>query len=68
MKCIVKGCENHEHEGGFTGLLCTPCHIMITTGIVSYGHTFIHDLRDELHVAATLAERAHDDLCTKDDA
>lgn len=32
MKCIVKDCENHSHEGGFTGDLCNPCHRFITTG------------------------------------
>lgn len=68
MKCIVKGCVNHKGEGGFSGPLCSPCYTMITTGVVEYGHTFIHDLRDELHVAATLVERAHDGLHLKDDA
>lgn len=32
MKCIVKGCENHTHEGVFVGLLCGPCWNMLTTG------------------------------------
>jgi len=32
LKCIVKDCENHTHEGGFVGDLCSPCHEFITTG------------------------------------
>lgn len=35
MKCLVKGCENHSHEGKFVGELCKPCHIMLTEGKVS---------------------------------
>lgn len=35
MKCLVKGCENHSHEGKFVGELCNPCHIMLTEGKVS---------------------------------
>lgn len=67
MKCLVKGCVNHDHEGAFIGLLCSPCYIMITTGMIGYGHTFIHDMRDELFLAAILAERAHSDLYPKHD-
>ena len=28
-KCAVKNCENHEHEGKFVGLLCSPCHTFV---------------------------------------
>ena len=51
-KCIVKGCDNHTNEGGFRGDLCTPCYELLTTGNVSlsYGHTFIHNLRDRLNM------------------
>lgn len=31
-KCIVKGCQNHRHEGRFVGDLCAPCHAMLTEG------------------------------------
>ena len=31
-KCIVKGCQNHRHEGRFVGDLCAPCHGMLTEG------------------------------------
>jgi hypothetical protein len=31
-KCIVKGCENHKHQGLFVGDLCTPCHSMLSEG------------------------------------
>jgi len=29
MKCAVKDCENHAHQGHFVGLLCLPCHTFI---------------------------------------
>jgi hypothetical protein len=32
MKCIVKGCTNHTHEGTFVGNLCKACHTMLSTG------------------------------------
>jgi hypothetical protein len=31
IKCIAKDCQNHKHEGGFTGDLCNPCYRFITT-------------------------------------
>lgn len=71
MKCLVKGCVNQDHEGGFNGLLCSPCYTMITTGDVAYGHTFIHDLRDELLVVATLFENCMEeisDVCSENAA
>jgi hypothetical protein len=48
MKCIVQGCVNRVGEGGFVGSLCTPCHIMITTGEISGGNTFIHEMKRKL--------------------
>ena len=30
MKCAVVGCNNHDHEGKFVGLLCNPCHSFIS--------------------------------------
>ena len=32
MKCIVKDCSNHEHEGRFSAELCFPCFRFIATG------------------------------------
>ena len=32
MKCIVKDCPNHEHEGRFSAELCFPCFRFIATG------------------------------------
>ena len=29
MKCAVKDCTNHAHQGKFIGLLCAPCHAFI---------------------------------------
>lgn len=39
-KCIVKDCENHAHQGGFTGDLCNPCHAFITEGTGVYSQAY----------------------------
>lgn len=46
-KCIVAGCNNHQHEGRFqTFELCAPCYYMLTSGTVNNnGTTFIHNLQ-----------------------
>jgi hypothetical protein len=42
MKCIVKGCQNQNHEGRFIYELCAPCHEMLVTGIIANdSRTFI---------------------------
>lgn len=40
MKCIVKDCQNHEHEGKFIGSLCSPCYRYITEGEGKYSQAF----------------------------
>lgn len=32
MKCIVKDCPNHSHEGKFVGDLCSPCFNFLAAG------------------------------------
>jgi hypothetical protein len=39
-KCIVKDCENHKHQGGFTGDLCNPCYEFIATGKGVYSQAY----------------------------
>jgi len=40
MKCIVKDCENHTHQGKFVGELCSPCHEFITEGKGKHSQVF----------------------------
>lgn len=40
MKCIVKDCSNHEHEGRFIGDLCFPCYEFIATGKGVYSQAY----------------------------
>jgi len=49
MKCIVKDCENHEHEGKFIGDLCSPCHEFITTGIGVHSQAY-RNTQDEANL------------------
>ena len=52
-KCIVKGCPNRQGEGMFEGVLCSPCHRMLTTGKIGHGETFIHKMYGCLSSLAT---------------
>lgn len=40
MKCIVKDCQNFEHQGKFIESLCLPCHHFITTGEGKYSQAY----------------------------
>jgi hypothetical protein len=40
MKCIVKDCKNHSHEGLFVGNLCSPCHVFVTEGKGFYSQAY----------------------------
>ena len=51
MRCLVKGCTNHDATDKVGEWLCPQCFVMLTTGLIGEGSTFIHDLRDELLIA-----------------
>ena len=46
MKCIVKDCQNLEHQGKFIGSLCSPCHHFITTGEGKYSQAYRNTNRE----------------------
>jgi hypothetical protein len=49
MKCIVKDCTNHEHEGRFIGQLCSPCFEYLSTeeGVYSQARRNVQKLVDQ---------------------
>lgn len=51
MKCIVKDCKNHKHEGGFNGDVCSPCYQFIVHGkgvnSQAYRNTHLAELTDK---------------------
>jgi hypothetical protein len=51
MQCLVKGCPNHDATDKVGEYLCPQCFILLTSGLIGTGNTFIHDLRDELLIA-----------------
>jgi hypothetical protein len=60
-KCIVQGCEQHSDLPG--DWLCARCFVMLHTGIVGQGATFIHRLHDDLLLyAAAQGLDGDDDL------
>jgi hypothetical protein len=48
MRCIVKDCANHAHQGLFVGSLCNPCHAFITTGVGKYSQAYRNTQRKPL--------------------
>jgi hypothetical protein len=45
-KCIVKDCQNHAHQGGFTGDLCNPCYDFISKGKGVYSQAYRNSKRE----------------------
>jgi hypothetical protein len=59
MKCIVKNCQNHEHEGRFIGQLCSPCFGYLSTeeGVHSQAYRNVQKLvEQEREECANLCE------------
>ena len=40
LKCIVNDCQNHKHEGGFNGDVCSPCYQFIVHGKGTYSQAY----------------------------
>ena len=74
MKCIVKDCKNHEHQGRFVGELCSPCHEFIVAGEETHSQMYRNTRRkwvgltDEEKYAAYLKIDAWDDCVNFIDA
>lgn len=45
MKCIVKDCPNHTHEGKFIHDLCAPCHEFITRGEGKHSQAYRNSMK-----------------------
>ena len=56
MKCHVKNCENHKHEGLFIGFLCSPCYTFLTTGEGIYSQLYRNTVGAEREACAKEAE------------
>ena len=70
MKCIVKDCENHSHQGGFIGVLCMPCHTFLTTGKGKYSQLYRNTVAAEREACANVCDSydVADDVCSSDTA
>ena len=51
MRCLVKGCTNHDATDKAGNYLCPQCYVTLTTGLIGEGSTFVHELHDELLIA-----------------
>lgn len=57
MKCIVKDCENHVHQGKFVGAICAPCNQFLTTGEGKYSQLYRNTVIAEREACAAKAEQ-----------
>lgn len=62
MKCSVKDCENHSHQGYFVGLLCEPCHDFIAGGSSIYSQAY-RNMRSMIDAAVAKDREACASLC-----
>ncbi len=56
MKCIVKDCENHVHQGNFVGAICSPCNQFLTTGEGIYSQLYRNTVVAEREACAKRLE------------
>ena len=54
MKCKVKDCENHEHEGLFIGFLCSPCYTFLTEGQGKHSQLYRNTIAAEREAIAEM--------------
>lgn len=59
MKCIVKDCVNHSHEGKFVGDLCNPCFQFLITGEGESSQAYRNTVLKEREACAQYAKN-HD--------
>ena len=65
MRCIVKDCINHEHEGRFIGQLCSPCFEYLSTeeGVYSQAYRNVQKLvEQEREECAKIANAWQEDV------
>ena len=62
MKCAVKDCENHAHQGHFVGLLCLPCHTFIAGDGGSYSQAY-RNSRNMIDTAIAMEREACAKVC-----
>ena len=65
MKCIVKDCTNHRHEGKFVGNLCSPCFTFLITGEGTYSQAYKSTVLKEREACAKVCDELHPGLATK---
>jgi hypothetical protein len=62
MKCKVKDCENHEHEGLFIGFLCSPCYTFLTEGQGKHSQLYRNTIAAEREACAKVCESLNEDF------
>ena len=54
MKCKVKDCENHAHDGLFIGFLCSPCYTFLTEGQGKHSQLYRNTIAAEREAIAEM--------------
>ena len=60
MKCHVKDCENHNHQGLFIGFLCSPCYEFLSTGQGKHSQLYRNTVAAEREACAKLCDEMVD--------
>jgi len=57
MKCHVKDCKNHEHQGLFIGIVCSPCYEFLSIGRGKTSQLYRNTVVLEREACAKVAEQ-----------
>jgi hypothetical protein len=56
MKCHVKDCENHDHQGLFIGIVCSPCYEFLSIGRGKHSQLYRNTVAAEREACAKMCE------------
>ena len=62
MKCHVKYCENHDHQGLFIGIVCSPCYEFLSIGRGKHSQLYRNTVAAEREACAKLCDDLDDDF------
>lgn len=62
MKCHVKDCKNHENEGLFIGIVCSPCYEFLSIGRGKTSQLYRNTIETEREACAKLVEEWGDPM------
>jgi len=59
MKCHVKDCENHDYQGLFIGIVCSPCYEFLSVGRGKTSQLYRNTIEAEREACANACNELH---------